>query len=55
MGKTSKDEALSALCNGEIRRSTLPSRLAGLFICMSVAMAASDLQVHVLLVEHILK
>ena len=28
-------EALSALCNGEIRGTTLPSRLVG-FVCLSV-------------------
>ena len=35
-------EALSALCNGEIRGTTLPSRLVG-FVCLSVTMVTADL------------
>ena len=34
-------EALSALCNGEIRGATLPSRLVG-FVCLSVTMVTAD-------------
>ena len=35
-------EALSALCNGEIRGTTLPSYLVG-FLCLSVTMVTADL------------